>query len=78
MSLELESTDDLINELHRRSTVFIYAMRPLVKAPDQQHDFVFGCSADGGKQDAPERVARGLGLMQIAGQLMVKRGEEKV
>lgn len=71
-NLELVETNELLEELHRRSRVFIYALRPLVKAPDDKYDFKYGCSTDGGSTAGPERIARGLGLMQIVAAQIIK------
>jgi hypothetical protein len=69
--LELASTKELLEELHRRSEVFAYVMRPLVKDPDSKWDFVFGCSRDGGQIDKGA-VIRGVGYMELAKQLLLK------
>lgn len=63
IDLELVSTDAMINELHRRSTVFFIAMRPM---GENQWDWKRSQSVDGGMINKPEALARVLGLVQIA------------
>jgi hypothetical protein len=74
-SLELASTAELINELHRRSALFVYAIRPLVKSPDQTYDFLYGCSRDGGNVDW-QAVMSAVGFMEHAKQLMLAKEKQ--
>lgn len=69
--LELVSTEELLNELHRRSNLFVYIHKPLSKAPDADHDFKYGCSVDGGKM-TNGAVIRAVGYMELAKVLMLK------
>jgi hypothetical protein len=60
--VELISTQDLINELHRRSRVLFIAARPMAK---EAFDWRRSWSVDGGRTDKPESITRVLGLVQV-------------
>jgi hypothetical protein len=61
--------------LHRRSALFVYAIRPLVKSPDQTYDFLYGCSRDGGNVDW-QAVMSAVGFMEHVKQLMLAKEKQ--
>jgi hypothetical protein len=60
--LETVATEDLIEEIRRRSRVFFCCRRALVGDPSE---FFYHWGVEGGARNVPEALARMIGLMEI-------------